>query len=384
MAPKRLVVLDDDLAFGRVVSRAAESIGFVTVATDDPAVFRKEIRTHKVAAIVLDLHMPSFDGIEMLRELAGTAFGSPVLLASGVAPKVLETAHHLGVEYGLKMAGVINKPLRINELRELLSRLPEPFEDLNGEALIAGVNAGEFVLHYQPKLNLKSKSIVGVEALVRWQHRSLGMLSPEKFIGLAESSNAINNLTDWVVDSGIAQAGAWRRDALELELAVNVSAKTLGNLGLPDRLTALCAKHAVPTESITLELTETASAQDPLRMLDILTRFRIKGFKLAIDDFGTGYSSLAQLRKLPFSEMKIDKSFVMNMQRSRDSAIIATAVINLAHSLEMHAVAEGVESQEALDILIERGCDMAQGYHISKPLPPEGIPDFMRFRSRAL
>lgn len=384
MATKKLVVLDDDLAFGRIVSRAASAVGFETIATDDTDVFRREIRAHTIAAVLIDLNMPSFDGIEMLRELAGINFASPVLLASGVAPKVLETAHHLGVQYGLKMAGVLSKPVRINELREILSRLPEPVEDLSGETLIAGVNAGEFVLHYQPKLDLKSMKCIGVEALVRWDHPARGMLSPEKFIEVAESGNAINNLTDWVFGSGIAQLGAWRKNGLDLDLAMNISAKTLGNLGMPDKLTTLCAEHGVQAEKITLELTETASAQDPLRMLDVLTRFRIKGFKLAIDDFGTGYSSLAQLRKLPFSEMKIDKSFVMTMARSRDSAVISTAVINLAHSLEMHAVAEGVESQEAQNTLVELGCDMAQGYHISKPLPPEGIPDFLRFRSHAL
>jgi EAL domain-containing protein (putative c-di-GMP-specific phosphodiesterase class I)/ActR/RegA family two-component response regulator len=382
-AKRKIVVLDDDLAFGRIVSRAAHGIGIETLATADPNVLRAEARGSGLAGIVLDLKMPGLDGVEMLRELASLGFEKPVVLASGVAGKVLETARNLGVEYGLRMAGALAKPVRVNELRELLSGFPEPAEELSGEALIAGVNAGEFTLHYQPKLDLRTDAICAFEALVRWRHPTMGMLAPELFIKIAESSGAIAHLTDWVLAEGIARLGAWRVSGLELGLALNISVTNLGDLGLPDRLARLCDQHGVPCEAITLELTETASAQDTVRILDTLTRFRIKGFKLSIDDFGTGFSSLAQLRKLPFSELKIDKSFVMSMARSRDSATIATAVINLAHNLGMEAVAEGVDSREALDTLKALGCDLAQGYYICKPRPSDSIPEFLRRRADA-
>lgn len=379
----KILVIDDDPRIGRVIGRVATELGFATVATDSPAAFREAVASQPFAAVVLDLNMPGMDGVEVLRELAQLKLTSPVLLTSGVAPKVLETARHLGVGYGLTMVGVLPKPFRAKELIAILGPLVAQASEITEAAVEQGIDAEEMTLHYQPKMDLRTGCIVGVEGLIRWNHTTRGQLAPADFIGVAEAGPVMHKLTNWVLATGVAQLGAWRKKGLDLEVALNVSARSVGDLGLPDYIGTLCRQNDVEPSKVTLELTETASAQEPLRMLDCLTRFRIKGFRLAIDDFGTGYSSLSQLQKLPFSEMKVDKSFVTRMDSSHDCNVITTAIIQLAHSLNMVAVSEGVESRKVLKALSERGCDLAQGYTISRPIPAQGVPDFARFNRMA-
>ncbi|MSO54912.1 MAG: EAL domain-containing protein [Rhodospirillales bacterium] len=192
-------------------------------------------------------------------------------------------------------------------------------------------------------------------------------------------------LTRWVLTRAIEQAGTWRQAGTDLQIAVNVSALNLHDLTLPDRIIQACQDAEVLPSSLTLELTETATMSDAARMMEILTRFRLKGFKLSIDDFGTGYSSLMQLQRLPFSEVKIDKSFVMSMHDSPDAAVIVRAITDLGHNLGLSVVAEGVESEAALKMLSKNSCDIAQGYFISGPSDGAVVSEFAsRWQSPAL
>jgi EAL domain-containing protein (putative c-di-GMP-specific phosphodiesterase class I) len=384
MAGKRLLVMDDDPAFARLVQRVAEPLGYDAVAAADAAGFRDVVGRGELSAIILDLNMPGVDGIELLRELSQARCTIPVLLSSGVEGKVLDAAHRLGIEYGLPMAGTLPKPLRVKDLRAALDHLPGSKPKLAAEDLAQGLDDDQVVVDYQPKLDLRTQRVAGVEALVRWHHPEMGILAPDKFLALAESGGLMARLTDRVIALSLAQIGSWRRSGLDIGVAINLSATVLEDTALPDRIARLCEQSEIPPNLVTLELTETASSQEPVKMMDTLTRFRLKGFHLSIDDFGTGYSSLAQLQRLPFSEMKIDKSFVMRMAKVEDCRVIANAVIDLAHNLSLAAVAEGVETKEVLRLLTERGCDLAQGYYISRPLTPEGVPDFVRLRNLAL
>lgn len=221
---------------------------------------------------------------------------------------------------------------------------------------------------YQPKIELNAGAFAGVEALVRWRHPEQGCIGPALFIPLAEQSAVIDALTLWMADQVLSQAAAWRDQGQQVPVAINVSARNLNQVEFPDLLAETCRRHRIPPGNVIVEITETAS-QQIVKLLDTLTRVRLKGFKLSLDDFGVGFSSLAQLQQLPFSEVKVDRIFVKRLVEEKDSRIITRAIINLAHELGLKVVAEGVESAAALQILVDFGCDVAQGYFIARPLP---------------
>ena len=322
--------------------------------------------------------MPGADGVELLRGLGDARVRARVLIASGVDAKVLDTARRLAAERGLAIAGTLSKPIRAQHLKERLEQLREVEKPLMAGALAHAIANNDLVLEYQPKIECRSGQVVGAEALVRWRHPTRGMIAPDQFIPLAEQSGAIHALTEWVINAAVAQAAAWRRDGLALEVAINISARNLESLELPDVIGSRCAAAGLPPEALMIELTESAAMGDPAQTMDILTRLCIKGFRLAIDDFGTGYSSLVQLRRLPFSELKIDKSFVMQMNRDPDSQVIVEAVIGLAQKLGLSVVAEGVETAAILASLTRLGADAAQGFFISPPAAPERVADIAR------
>ncbi|HYV89925.1 MAG TPA: EAL domain-containing protein [Candidatus Polarisedimenticolia bacterium] len=232
-------------------------------------------------------------------------------------------------------------------------------------------------LVYQPKIDLKSRSLAGVEALIRWSHPQHGPISPADFIPLAEESDVIDDLTVWVADHALAQARIWSDQGFGGSMALNVSARNLNKVQFPDMLAEICARHSLAPDCVIVEITETAS-QQILKLLDTLTRLRLKGFCLALDDFGIGFSSMAQLQQLPFSEIKVDRSFVGKMAEAEDCLIITRAIINLGHELGLKVVAEGVESAEALEKLVQLGCDTAQGYHIGRPMSAAGIQALLK------
>ncbi len=227
-------------------------------------------------------------------------------------------------------------------------------------------------LVYQPKIDLRTGELAGVEALIRWSHPQSGPISPAEFIPRAEESRVIDDLSVWVADHAFGQAAAWIGEGFLGTTALNVSARNFNRMDFPDILANLCWRHGLSPEHIIIEITETAS-QQIVKLLDTLTRLRLKGFKLALDDFGIGFSSLSQLQQLPFSEIKVDRAFVARMVEAEDCRIITRAIINLAHDLGLKVVAEGVETADALRMLVEFGCDAAQGYHISRPLAAEAI-----------
>jgi EAL domain-containing protein (putative c-di-GMP-specific phosphodiesterase class I) len=232
-------------------------------------------------------------------------------------------------------------------------------------------------LVYQPKIDLKTRKLAGVEALIRWSHPQHGPISPADFIPLAEESDVIDDLTSWVADQALGQARIWSDLGFDGSMALNVSARNLNKVQFPDMLAEICARHCFTADRVVVEITETASRQI-LKLLDTLSRLRLKGFRLALDDFGIGFSSMAQLQQLPFSELKVDRSFVAKMVEAQDCLIITRAIINLGHELGLDVVAEGVESAEALEKLVQLGCDAAQGYYIGRPSPAAGIQALLR------
>lgn len=374
----RLLVVDDDPAVGAVVARIATRAGYQTLVVSAADDFLERVRAWSPTHIVLDLQMPVVDGLELLSQLASDRCTARIILVSGAGERVVEAARSVGLARGLDMAAALTKPFTPAELELVLqtNRLGESW--LTAASIQAAIEKGEFFLLYQPKVSLSTGRVTSVEALVRWRHPVRGLVSPLEFIPFAESSACIDRMTDWILDAACAQVRRWDEAGCALRLAANLSVRNLHEPRIGDRFEAQCRAAGVEPERITLELTETAGMRDALLMTDVLTRLRVKGFGLSVDDFGTGHSSLVLLQRLPFSEVKIDRSFVAECATSAGSRAIVRGVIDLAHALGMTAVAEGVESAAVLRLLRDLRCDGAQGAFISLPLGGDEVPPFVQ------
>ncbi|MFC3228124.1 EAL domain-containing protein [Marinibaculum pumilum] len=378
MPANRLIVLDDEPAIGSLVANVAGRIGYAAEAVASFTDFKNALARDDPTHVVLDLQMPDADGVEVLAYLADLGSRARLILMSGVDARVLEVAGQVAQDNGLDVIATCVKPVRAAELRDLLSTHAYPEKaEIDSDALAMAVAREEIHLHFQPKLRLSDRRIVGFEALARWRHAAHGQVPPDIFIPLAERSGLISEVTQRVF--GQAARTVRSLDALDpaLGVSVNISSIDLQDGHLADRLAATCRDEGVKPDRITLELTETAAMSDPSRAKAGLVRLRLKGFKLSVDDFGIGYSSLALLRQMPFSELKIDRSFVRDCTTSRDSSAIVGAVTAMAHALELSVVAEGVEDADILTHLVEAGVDEAQGYWISRPVEVENIADLV-------
>jgi len=240
------------------------------------------------------------------------------------------------------------------------------------------MDSGQFVLHYQPKANLGTGAIIGAEALIRWQHPERGLIPPDKFVPLAERSGLSRPLTLFVLNEALRQLNAWRKDGIHLRMAVNLTGRNLHDPTFPIDVARLLETWDIGASSLVLEITENSVMADPVRVIGVLKALREMGVELALDDFGTGYSSLAYLKRLPVNELKIDKSFVMNMAGDESDAVIVQSTIGLARNLRLRVVAEGVEDQASWDELAMLGCDVAQGFFLSRPMPAAEFTAWMK------
>jgi diguanylate cyclase (GGDEF)-like protein len=230
------------------------------------------------------------------------------------------------------------------------------------------IDAGDLMVHFQPKVALPGGEVVGVEALARWQHPERGSVPPDVFVPLAEHTGLVRRLTASVLEATLARCAMWADDGLDLPVAVNLSVRDLLDPGLPTQVLAMLDRFGLPPASLQLEITESSIMDQPARALDVLNALSDLGIELAIDDFGTGYSSLAYLQRLPVRQLKIDRSFVTHLAENESDAAIVRSTIELGHSLALTVVAEGVEDGPSADLLAEAGCDLAQGYHIARPM----------------
>jgi len=240
------------------------------------------------------------------------------------------------------------------------------------------VEHGEFLLHYQPQVDLRTRCVVAVEALIRWPHPSRGLIPPDQFIPLAERTGLIHPVTEWVVGQALGQCRTWRHNGLQLCIAVNMTGRSFQLPDLPERLERLIAGHHATPDCLEIEITENVLMGDVEHASKLLRRLHDSGFTISIDDYGTGYSSLAYLKKLPLNTLKIDKSFVIDMVRDENDAVIVRSTIDLAHNLGYRVVAEGVEDQDALDLLAILGCDRLQGYYLSRPVDVPTLEQWLR------
>lgn len=377
----RLLILDDDETLGRICAQIGQTAGYRVRVGVDATEFWRNVEEWSPTVIMLDLRMPGTDGIEVLRGLSDRRSDARVLLVSGSDPALLEAAQRLGRDRGLAMAGAFTKPVSATNLRDVLAGLKAAGEPVTASALQTGMERNELELVYQPKFDLTDDRLAGVEALVRWHPPNGGSVLPGKFVAIAEASGMIDNLTEIVIDKALAQVAAWHAAGLDIPVSINVSPTNLRALDFPDRLTRTCERHGVAPTSVSLELTETAAHDDHTTLTDILTRLRLRGLRLSIDDFGTGHSSLYKLHTLPFSELKLDRSFVVEARGSTRALTIIKSTIDLAHALGMCVVAEGIEDGETAALLNDIGCDVGQGFHYSKPISGAAVMRLLQRRA---
>jgi EAL domain-containing protein (putative c-di-GMP-specific phosphodiesterase class I)/ActR/RegA family two-component response regulator len=384
---QKILVVDDEGDVGEFVSAAAHAMGFECTATTSAKAFLESL-TPDTTLILLDLLMPEIDGVELLRMLGEQKCKAGIVLMSGVGKRVRETAEQLAQVLGLSIVGRLQKPFRLAELEDVLRQSVAPpavpIAQLDAqlpqnEELRSAIERNRFVLHYQPLIEIATGEVSGVEALVRWQHPERGLIFPDNFISRAEELGLIEDLSWLVINRGMSEVGQFaNNDGKVPMLSLNASMRSFHNLKFPDSLVSLAERHGVLPENVTIEITETGLIQELSRTLDILIRLRMKQVKLSIDDFGTGYATMQQLRNIPATELKIDKSFVQNLLGSDQDRILVRKTIELGHELDMHVVAEGVETREQLDLLRLEGCDGAQGYFFSHPLPPEELVSWLK------
>lgn len=374
----RLLILDDDPVIGATMALMAQSsqveCRFTSVARD----FFAQLESWQPTHIALDLLMPGQDGIEVLHQLAERGCRATIIITSGADSRVLEAARRSAQEHGLNIAGTIAKPFSLVALRGFLSQGKSgsetstapidmaPQVDVTEAMLVGAMDRGHLTVAFQPKVTCANGRLAGFEGLVRWHDPDHGTIFPDQFIPLAEQSGLSDRLTEIVFDVGLAWFSSGRRS--NASLALNVSASSLGRVELADRLAGICERHAVDPQFVIIEVTESSTMDDQTAALDLLTRLRLKGFQLSIDDFGVGHSSLVQLARMPFSELKIDRSFVISAAHSAESRKIVEAIVGLGKSLGLRTVAEGVENLGTFSFLKGTGCDQAQGYFIGRPM----------------
>lgn len=378
----RLLVLDDDESVCATVAAIAGTVGFEARSTTASEDFFVLLYEWSPSHVIVDLRMPDIDGVSVLRRMATEQIQAAVIVMSGLGVRVLESAARAAAESGLTVTAVLPKPFSPKRLRDVLGReLPitaeqsrrsapaseSPAFEVSEQTLRAALSRGALTPFYQPKVACDSGEVVGFEALARWRQDEVGLIMPDRFIPLAEQSGLIVELT-WQVFTAALQWFAQRFRGTGLSISLNLSARVLDEPQLLDWLVRLCEGLSLPVSQVTLEVTETSTMSDPVYMVQVLTQFRIKGFGLSIDDFGVGYSSLVYLARLPFSEMKIDKMFVLSAPVSEESQKIALAIVGLAQALGLSVTAEGVEDDWTLDFLRQIGCDNAQGYLIGRPM----------------
>jgi EAL domain-containing protein (putative c-di-GMP-specific phosphodiesterase class I)/ActR/RegA family two-component response regulator len=377
MQPVALVV-DDDAGLRKFGAAMSEEAGFRAESAATGAEALAAIETLHPAVVLLDLQMPDKDGIHVMQIMASAKSDAKLILLSGIDGRTLTVSTEIARQRGLSVVASLQKPVPAEKLRQILHRLSIEFSSFDVHRLRESLEGDLIRLHYQPKVTLSSRTIAGVEALLRCHDAGGNPVSPEAVIAVAEQSGAIDELTHKVFALAIAQRRAWSEQGVELDMAVNLCARGAIEADLSDRLADLCAANQVPPQALTIELTENTVTSDSLLAMETLVRLRLRGFALSIDDFGTGYSSLVRLQQLPFSELKIDKSFVITAQKSPQNEVIIRTLAQLANNLQMKCVIEGVEDEATLEFAASQGCNFAQGYFIAPALPPDEVPRFAK------
>lgn len=391
-SPLHVVILEDH-PFQQLFARGVvESLGItnITNARDGADAFEK-IRNNSspVDIVICDLKMEGMDGIEFIRHVATGKLANAIILASVLDDDLQRSVEDMARAYGVTVLGRLDKPITREALKILIDRYtgliarqrsrndrdnsPMPLEEIR-----QALKRNEFAPHFQPKVDAHFRMLQGAEALARWQHPQLGIIDPYRFMPVVEEEGLIDEFTQVVLTQAMIQGRRWLDAGLHVPISVNFSVMTLQDPDVVTTIRNTVVSAGMSPKLVTIEVTETAVADNLAAVLETLTRLRMYGFGLSIDDYGTGYSSMRQLSQIPFTEVKIDRSFVSNLDNNPKNRAIVNSTLTLAHELKLSTVAEGVETEAEWNELELMGCDLIQGYIVSRPMAGEQFTAWAR------
>lgn len=358
-----LLIFDRDVASLQILCRIADRIGCDRIEADSPESLRDVLPVRRPTIAVVAIDQIEADGLQILELLVQHGARPFTLLIGAVNTRVLASAARAAERHGLTIIGVSARPLDTNEIEKILSAHVTALLPMAKQELENAMAEHELLLQYEPKVAISPDSlkIQGVQALVRWQHPQRGLLFPRHFLRAVEEHGLMLRLTDFVITEAVRQAGQWHARGLSLQVAVNLNPRLIRDRAFPERLASLLRDHDLPAQQIVLDITETPSTNVRNLILDVFTRLRILGVGLSLDNFGTGLSSLIDLYRLPFSEIKVDRSLLADVPREHDAQVIVRAIASLARTLELTVSAEGVETRDMLEFVRAAGFDSAQG-----------------------
>lgn len=381
------VLIVEDNRFQRTVLRyLARSTGAKEVVEAEDGVEALKLlrnRAGPVDLILCDLDMPNMDGMELIRHLGEGGTTTALAITSAVDASILSAVETMCRAYGIVPLGVLAKPVTLERLIQIVQKVTAPRRvpshgdtfgpELSLEEILAGIRHEQFVAFYQPKIQLTNGRIVGAEALARWRHPELGLISPHAFIGQLERSGKIDMLTFRILKQAVSACRRWRDNGWDLSVSVNMSLASLSDTALADRIRMTVTSEDLDSRHVILEITETTALTNVAPALENLARLRMQGFGLSIDDFGTGFAGMQQLGRIAFTELKIDRGFVSDMLEKHEARAIVESSIDISRRLGIDCVAEGVETRCQWTALKDAGCGIAQGYFIAGPVEEDAF-----------
>jgi len=384
-----LLVVEDDAFQRRLVVDMLCALGASSVneAGDGKQALEmiRGANSRPVDVALCDLNMPGMDGLEFLRHVGHDQHRLSVIILSAMDGKVLASVGRMSAMYGIRLLGVVEKPIGLEQLRALLSAyhpldsegpLSKATAEFTLEEVRQGIRAKQFEPFFQPKVDCRTGRLVGAEALARWRHPEHGVVAPRAFIQLLEESGNIDDLTFLMLEQAVSACRKVRDAGHQLTVSVNLSLVSLDDTALAGRITRVVLKAGLDPRWVTLEITESMAMTKAGHALENLARLRMRGFGLSIDDYGTGYSTMQQLTRIAFSELKIDQSFVKEVAANEALRIVVESSIDMARKLRVVSVAEGVETQQDWDAVKSMGCDTAQGYFIARPMDLDSFVEY--------
>ncbi|MFC7517358.1 EAL domain-containing protein [Herbaspirillum sp. GCM10030257] len=390
----KVLVLEDQSFQRNLLVGVLHHLGITAVesAGDGSAALDALKRTQgEFDVAICDLRMEGMDGIEFIRRAANYSVKS-FIVTSAIDTSLLASAEAVLRSYNTRLLGVLPKPVNIDSLKGMLVDCKKAeAQEATGSAsavkvvhttseIREGLTKDQFIPYFQPKFCLETGMPSGVEMLARWAHPVFGILSPAAFVPAMEEAGLIDALSDSLFSHALKCAREWSQIGCDIGMAINLSPLTLQNTDMPNQIGSLVRRYGIAPGRITIEVTETAVSQNVSGLMESLTRLRMQGFAISVDDFGTGYSSLLQLSEMPFTEIKIDRNFVSGATENRKTTLIAESIVDLAKKLDLHTVAEGVETRAELDFIRKLGCETGQGYFLAKPM---NQMDLMKFLASA-